>query len=540
MSRRHSVIHAVIDGYDLAAELTRYAFRDVDVGGVCVNRGTAEIRVDSSPDDAFAARCRASHDAHMFMVGHHDRAPVVELGYPVAGHFHVARNGVYFDATLGGAQRLLDDHHPNLLTAVEHLREHGLLLRREAAAEDFLAPREGAQGIVTPDVAADAICGMVRQAFPTPHGYRAFFASSGAEAVEAAIKLAQRVRFQALVATNGRATVERLMGQLGIEPVTGFGDDDPDQPLYDDYPMFVISCHGACHGRTMGAMTISSSRRVRHVGLSRSRWSRQIPFNGPGDALDRLLDRRPLGEVLNADGGVRAVLDAGRVPVELVALFCAEGMQGDGGYLLARREFLRSVRDTCTHTGILYLADEVQTFARTGMPFMHQHIDVAPDLVAIAKAAMVGVMIARADLGEHLQQGWHASTWAAGRILDLTMAHTVIATLADYRDPVFLGRSYFENQRIKGEYIRRHLAELAERHSGMLLEFNGLGCMFGLTVTRRDEFIARAWQRGIKLMRAGADGEESRVRLLFLADVLTREIDAIMAGLDGLLTELDR
>src|SRR5690606_27603501 len=117
-----------------------------------------------------------------------------------------------------------------------------------------------------------------------------------------------------------------------------------------------------------------------HVGYAKARWSLHLPFNGPPDALAARLDPRPLNEIVAADGGVPAVLAAGRVPAELVAAFFVEGFQGEGGYTLGEPEFLRGVRDTCTRHGILYVADEVQTFGRTGALWVHQHHGVVPDV----------------------------------------------------------------------------------------------------------------------------------------------------------------
>jgi len=73
----------------------------------------------------------------------------------------------------------------------------------------------------------------------------------------------------------------------------------------------------------------------------------------------------------------------------------------------------------------------------------------------------------------------------------------------------------------------------------LLLDFGGLGGMWGVTVKRREELTALAWRRGLKLLGCGPSGEESRLRILFLADVLTREVDHFFEAFHRVLGELD-
>jgi len=540
-----SRIRTLIDGYDVQAEKERYAFPDIEVAGARLNRGRAVVAITADPEDDVAARARAAHMEHLYTTTHDDAAPVLELGYPIAGHFVQARHGVYMDLYLGVAQKLIDENHPSLLAAVDRMSELRLTLRREIVTDDYILAREGVDGIVTTGMLADHLAKMANEAFPRDGGYDVFFSNSGTEANEAAIKLAQRTRWSRLTERYGATLLGEVMAQLGIAPVPAFGstgdsgsDAPGGEPLYADYPLFTAACEGSFHGRTLGSLHLTRSKKVHHTAYSKSRWTIHFPFNGPADSLESRLDPRPLNEVVAADGGVAGVLDGGQVPAELVALFMVEGFQGEGGYTLADPTFLQGVRETCTKHEILYVADEVQTFGRTGAAWVHQHHGVAPDILTMAKGAWVGCTIAPAELDRHLDPGWHSNTWGGGKVFDNTVSYHTLKTLTEYEDPVFEGRTYLENERIKGEYIRETLASLANTHSAVT-DFSGLGCMFGLTVLDREKVIAGAWKRGLKLLGAGEPGEESTIRLLFLADVLTHEIDQFAETMDAVLSDME-
>lgn len=528
----------IVDGYDLQAERERYRFPDVEIGGVRLNRGTAVVRIERDPEDEAAQRARKQHHHRLFLTTHDEKPPVIELGYPVAGHFVAAHHGVYMDLYLGVAQKLLDEHHPRLVAAQDRLRELSLLGRREIATDDVYGLREGYEDLVSTGRLADLFTDLAQQAFPRPSGWKAFFSNSGTEANEAAIKLAQRVRWMRLRETYGPERLARLMEQLGIGTVDYFASE-PGDPLYADYPLFTVACEGAFHGRTLGSLHLTRSKKVHQVGYFKARWTLHVPFNGPPDVLERRLDPRPLDEILDSEGGVPATLERGLVPAELVAAFFVEGFQGEGGYVLGDRAFLRGVRETCDRHDILYVADEVQTFGRTGSLWIHEQLGVAPDVVTMAKGAWVGCTLAPAELERYLEPGWHSTTWGGGKVFDNTMAFHTVETLAHHEDPVFEGRGYLENERIKGEYLRERLGWLQERHPNLVCGFSGLGCMYGLRVRRREEIVRRGWRHGLKLLGAGSPGEIATLRLLFLADVLTHEIDTFVDTFDRLLTDVE-
>jgi len=526
----------VIDGYDVLAESGRCRFADRVLAGRSLNRGTATVAPAGTPH-ADGRDLKREYARQVVTSTLTPDGPVVDLSYPVAGMFVDSPAGVYLDLYQGVAQKLFDEQHPRLTATVAALVAHGLAFRREIATDDYLAIGRPLDGLRTPRELAVLINGLTRAAFPGMGECRTFFSNSGAEAGEAAIKLAQLHGYRRLVARHGPALLERLMADLGIPRDRHF-DAEPgalDDPLYADYPFVIIGCDGAFHGRTLGVLNLTRSRKAQQLAFSKIRWRRHIPFNGRVSDLADILDTRPLPAILDAPGGVSGVFAAGRVPVELAALFAVECYQGEGGYRIADRGWLKAVAALCQEHGILLGLDEVQSFGRTGALFAGERYGLSPDLVWTAKGAVVGMTVARAALADETHVGWHSNTFGGGKVFDVNMSYAVIDTLVNWKEPLFEGRGYLENSRLKGEYLRMRLAELCAQHADVFRDFSGLGGMWGLTVRHRDEVIATGWRQGAKLLGCGRRGALSRLRIVLLTDVLTREIDQMIAVLERTL-----
>jgi 4-aminobutyrate aminotransferase len=530
----------VIDGYDLLAELGRYAFPDHVIGRRRLNRGTATVPPQGTRHVAYE-EIKIEHARQIFPNTLSPSCPVIDLSYPVAGHFVDSPAGVYLDLYQGVAQKLVDEQHPQLLKTVQAMADNRLAFRREINTDDFLTMSEPIEGLHTSQELAALINGLTVAAFPGMQACRTFFSNSGAEAGEAAIKLAQVHCYRRFVRRYGLDVLERVMQDLGIPRVTLFDADAaglPD-PLYADYPFYLISCDGAFHGRTLGVLNLSRSRKAQHLGFSKIRWHRHVPYNGRVEDLTEQIDARPITEILGSPGGVSAVIEAGRMPVDLIALFAVECYQGEGGYHIDERKWLESVAKACRQHHILFGIDEVQSFGRTGTLFAGEHYDIEPDIVWISKGAVIGMTMARAEFAEDCHVGWHSNTFGGGKFFDVNMAYATLDTLANCSDPLFEGRGYLDNSRIKGEYVRMRLADLSARHAELFPGFSGLGGMWGLSVRQRDEVVRTGWQMGAKLLGCGRKGDVSRIRVVLLADVLTREIDEMIAVLDRVFSQVE-
>ena len=528
--------------YDSSKEAARVDWPDVVLGAARLNRARAKVAIEGAVESPATEAARKATVDRLFTTTLAGDSPVVELGWPVHGPFVMAPFGTYFDGYLGVAQKVLDETHPRFLAMLDDLRAAGVLLRREIATDDFLAARSGSR-VKTPVDLAAAWDAALQARWPQKAGWRAFFSSSGTEAVEAALKLAYEVAYKRFLERFGMDVFRRVQAELGNRPVAFF-DRDPslkDHPVFEDYPFCVVGCETSFHGRTLGSLHLTRSKRAHQLGYPKSRAVRHVPFNAPGDPVRALVDWRGIEEILAIPGELRRVMrEQDRVPKDLLAAFAAETFQGEGGYVPGEPAFFRAARRVCDETGALLIVDEVQAVARTGRLLATEHLSIRPDVVATAKSMVIGITMAPAHLEKYLHTGWHSNTWGSGRVLDTNFAWTVLDTLLHHKDPVFGGLSYLENEEVKGRYLAQGLDRLAEKHPGILVGHRGLGLMRGLVVKQRDRLVRAAWQRGLKLLGCGWAGETSVIRCLFLADTLARELDEFVRVLGLAMEDVER
>jgi len=202
---------------------------------------------------------------------------------------------------------------------------------------------------------------------------RVFFCNSGAEANEAAIKLARR---------HGGA---HLGGKYEI-----------------------LSAHNSFHGRTLATLTATGQEKVRAGYDPLPPGFRQIPFNDLGAAEAAIDEQKTVGILV-------------------------EPIQGEGGIVVPDEGYLRGLRELCDRRGLLLLFDEVQTgMGRTGKLFGYEHFGVTPDIMTLAKALggglPLGAMLAREAVAKSFIPGSHASTFG-GNPLACSAGMAVIQTL---------------------------------------------------------------------------------------------------------------
>ena len=522
------------DSYDPEAERRRIMFPDVVVRGRRLNRGTASVKIRAAAETDEDERVRKAWARSMLPTTLPDDAPVVHLDWPTHGPFVLADHGTYFDAYLGVAQKVLDEHHPNFKRMLEDLEDNGLFLRREIVTDDFVAA-DPESNIKSPRDLAALWAQAVALRWPHEGGYETFFSSSGAESVEAALKIAYQVAYKRFLEKHGAETLARVQGELGatVEP---YFDRDPsltDHPVYSDYPFMVVGCEGAFHGRTLGALSITWSKRAHRLGYPRAWNVLHVPYNAQEDVLRERIDWRGIDEILAQPGELkRLVHEQRRIPKDLFAGFIAEPFQGEGGYVPGDPGFFARARAVCDETDGLLMVDEVQSVARTGKLFMTEHLGVRPDVISTAKSMVIGVTITRADLAGYCHLGWHSNTWGAGRTLDTNFAWHTLDTLLHYKDKVFDGLSYFDNVLVKGRLLEKGLDHLAEKHPHVLTGHRGRGLMRALLVKDRQRVVHTAWEHGLKLLGCGLTGEVAPIRILMLADTLAREVDELLGTLD--------
>jgi len=321
-----------------------------------------------------------------------------------------------------------------------------------------------------------------------------FFAQSGTEAVEGAIKLARH--------HTGRS---RFIGFLG-----------------------------AFHGRTMGSLAFTASKYTQHRGFFPGMPGvTHVPFPNP---------YRPL--FAGADQGA-AVLDyienvifQCNVPANEVAGILVEPMQGEGGYVVPPDGFLRGLRDLCDRHGILLIFDEVQCgIGRTGKMFAAEHSGVRPDIMTLAKGLgsglPIGLVVAKKPVMENWPRGAHGNTYGGNPLCCAAALATL--DLVEHR--------YTANAADVGAYFIERLRRLQSRHPE-IGDVRGRGLFIGMElVTDRtskvparelcDAAITRAFHNGVLLLPCGA----STIRFAPPLVVTRAEVDDVVSIVDASLAE---
>jgi 4-aminobutyrate aminotransferase len=333
---------------------------------------------------------------------------------------------------------------------------------------------------------------------PFDGGARSFFGNSGAEAIEAAIKLARHA--------TGRPAIIAFLG--------GF------------------------HGRTLGALALTASKTVQRRGFN--------PFmSAVYHAPYPKTYRCPPG--MTPEQWVAYCLDyidhelfGQLVSPDEVAAIVVEPIQGEGGYVVAPDAFLHGLRDIAKRHGILLVADEVQSgMGRTGKMFAIEHSGVQPDIVAIAKGVAsglpLGVAVARADLMKW-PAGAHASTFGGNPVA----CAAALATIG------LLKSELMANAATVGAHLKAGLEGLMKKRP-IIGDVRGRGLMVGVELVRdrttkeraieeRNTVVRAAFERGLLVLGAGKNSIRFSPPL-----VLTQEqADTAVAIFDDALATVGR
>ena len=245
---------------------------------------------------------------------------------------------------------------------------------------------------------------------------KVFFCNSGAEANEAAIKLARRYGHEVL----------------------------------GDGVMRIITMHHSFHGRTMATITATGQKKVQTGYQPLLDGFDYVPFN-----------------------------DINAVAATITKKTCAvlvEPIQGEGGVILPAPDYLSRLRTLCDERGVLLILDEVQTgIGRTGAFFAHQHSAMAPDIMTVAKALgngfPIGAMLATDQVMRYFGPGSHASTFG-GNPLAAAAAQATLETLRD--------EEIVDKVVKTGAFLLKELKRLKQNFPEIIGEIRGLGLMVGV------------------------------------------------------------
>ena len=264
---------------------------------------------------------------------------------------------------------------------------------------------------------------------------KSHFANSGAEAIETALKLA----------------------------------------MYHTRRQKFISFFGSFHGRTLGALSLTSSKKAQRLGFMRQALDVvHIPY--PNKYRHFVTDQASDEATITRDciNWIEKKLFLTTTPPEEVAGIILEVVQGEGGYVPAPTPFVKELRRICDEHGIMLIIDEVQSgMGRTGKMFALDHHDgVKADIVCMAKGIgsgmPIGVCTAKAEIMDW-HKGAHASTFGGNPVAIASALKTI----------ELLENGLVDNARDVGAYLEAGLHKLAEKYD-CIGDVRGLGMMLGV------------------------------------------------------------
>ncbi len=257
------------------------------------------------------------------------------------------------------------------------------------------------------------------------HFHKVFFCNSGAEANEAAIKLARRYM----------------------------------QQIREEYRFEIITLEGSFHGRTMATLSATGQDKIKKGFSPMLEGFKTVP---PGD--------------------INALWDAITPSTAGIML---EIIQGEGGVIPLPDHYLQEVQQICDKTNILFIVDEIQTgIGRTGKFWAHEHLSLAPDIITSAKALAnglpMGAMMATAEIAKGFEPGSHATTFGgsplvsavAKKVLEIIERDRLVKRAEDLGNTVFV-----------------HLKNTQEKYPHIIAEIRGKGLMIGIELKREAKYI---------------------------------------------------
>jgi 4-aminobutyrate aminotransferase len=378
----------------------------------------------------------------------------------------------YLDFACGLAVTILGHAHPKVTAAIH------------AQADKLLHMCNGLGYLEPVTELADAIVATL----PAPLE-SVFFANSGAEAIEAAVKLVRRV--------SGRPAI--------------------------------IGFSGAFHGRTYAPLSLTTSNlnyRTGHGPFLPETYISQFPSVYRGYGGD---------EAAAVEGALRALqtMLSEQVPPSSVAAFLIEPVQGEGGYDPAPVAFMRGLREIADQHGILVISDEIQAgLGRTGRMWGFEHAGIVPDVVTLAKGIANGLplaaMVASGDLMRRWGAGSHGSTFG-GNPVSCAAGVAVLRTIRDER--------LVENAAARGAELTAGLKAIAA-DDPRIGDVRGPGLMVGVEFVKDretrepdgaigDALIARCADQGLLLLTCGK--YHNVIRWIAPLDVTSAEIQEALA-----------
>lgn len=299
---------------------------------------------------------------------------------------------------------------------------------------------------------------------------------------------------------------------------------------------YLIAFYGAFHGRTMGSLSLTSSKTVQ-----RERFAPLLP--NVAHAPYAYCYRCPLGQkVEECDVEcvkfIKEVMLKKSIPPDEVAAIVVEPIQGEGGYVVPPEKFHTRLAHLCQEYGILYVADEVQSgMGRTGKMFASQTYGVTPDIICMAKGIASGMPLGATVAPESImdwKSGSHANTFGGNPVA----CEAALVTID------LLEQKLMDNAAAVGAYLLKELEKMKKEHE-IIGDVRGKGLMIGIELVKsretkekaaqeRDLVVQEAFQRGLLILGCG----ENAIRLSPPLVISKEDADSCLQILQESLSEV--
>jgi 4-aminobutyrate aminotransferase len=369
----------------------------------------------------------------------------IQADYGQGCYLYDVNGNRYLDFTCGIGVTNTGHCHPKVVAAIQ--KQAGLLIHGQA-------------NIVHHKPMLELVDELRQIVHPSIDGF--FFTNSGAEAVEGAVKLARHA--------TGRTNV--------------------------------IVFQGSFHGRTVGTMSLTTSKTVYRVGyqpLMAGVFVAPYPYTYKYGWSDEQTTAWCLGELEN-------LLLSQTAPQETAAMLI-EPELGEGGYVVPPYAFMQGLRRLCDQHGILLILDEVQSgFGRTGKWFCQEHFDIVPDIMTVAKGIASGMplsgVFSRLELMKKWSTGTHGGTYGGNAIA----CAAGVASIQAMRD-----EGMIENAQLRGVQLTARLKQIQQKYP-VIGDVRGLGLMIGVEFRSADRkpdktttkaIVNACFKRNLMLLNCG-------------------------------------
>ncbi len=292
----------------------------------------------------------------------------------------------------------------------------------------------------------------------SPKGFKVFLVNSGAEAVENSLKLAYKKK--------------------GALPGICF--------------------ENSFHGRTLGALSVTSSKEVQKNNFP------ELPVKRLKFCTSRMdLEIEKIEKIVKNNK---------------IAFIIAEIIQGEGGVFIASDKFIKEISKVASNYDVPLILDEVQTgLGRTGKWWVHQHYDVTPNMITMAKGLQVGA-VAFEGRYDPMERGVLSSTWGGGDRIDMAIGAKIIEVIQK--------ENLLENSSKMGSKIIKQLLEFVDQE--IIQDVRGKGLMIGIECTKqvyRDNIIMNLFKKGLLVLPAGIKTIRILPPLIVNKEIISESLD---------------